>query len=668
MEGLSETIMASVDHFAPEKPWIGRIKSDDCITNKVKNAINKRNQLFQLWVKQPTELNRINYKTSRNRVTRMIRSEKKKANYKKLGVNPTAKTIYKTIKTTQKQQDVMNFPNLNVLNNYFVSIGPKLSSNFDTMTEKCNIPDFEKTMFVHPTNEKEISEILRGLKNKKSSGHDGISNEILKCCSPIIEPFLVKIFNQCIENCIFPDCFKIAKVIPLYKKGDKKDPQNYRPISLLSSLSKIFEKIIHKQMMNFCRTNKLLNPRQYGFRDKMSCTDAIAAITDFIRNAIDKKLTGQVCYIDLQKAFDTLDHKILLNKMEKLGLRGNINHLIGSYLTNRWQYIKANSMSTEKLKLCTGVPQGSVLGPFLFLLYINDLPNVCQNSQMMIFADDTTIINAGKRTDPLIKNDIVAVSKWFKSSKLTINTDKCEAMFFGCGKPDNLNILSNILGNQNSCKYLVVHIDKTLKFREHIDHVVKKLNKFCGLMYRVRHLYPRKCLLMFYNSYAKSVITYGLLLYGTAAKSNLSKIETVQRRILRAIYFKRKSDSLENVLADNKILTVFELFMVEILKELFRQLKSESPRILLQINQNSDPKFQTRWNKRNLYTPTYSRTVTNSKSLTNCLQKAYNWLKNLDLVPSSPWKMSPRQLKQYISKITSLYIVDNKQLLELFYN
>ena len=241
-------------------------------------------------------------------------------------------------------------------------------------------------------------------------------------------------------------------------------------------------------------------------------------------------------------------------------------------------------------------------------------------------------------------------------------------MFFGCGKPDNLNILSKELGNQNSCKYLGVHIDKTLKFREHIDHVVKKLNKFCGLVYRVRHLYPRKCLLMFYNSYAKSVTTYGLLLYGTAAKSNLSKIETVQRRILRAIYFKRKFDSLENVLADNKILTVFELFMVEILKELFRQLKSESPRILLQINQNSDPKFQTRWNKRNLYTPTYSRTVTNSKSLTNCLQKAYNWLKNLDLVPSLPCKLSPRQLKQYISKITSLYIVDNKQLLELFYN
>ena len=133
-----------------------------------------------------------------------------------------------------------------------------------------------------------------------------------------------------------------------------------------------------------------------------------------------------------------------------------------------------------KQKIPTGVPQGSVLGPFLFLLYINDLPNVCESSQMVIFADDTTIINAGKRTDAAIKNDIVTVSKWFESNKVTINTDKCEAMFFGCGKPNNLRILSKELEYKNYCKYLGVHIDKNQGFREHIDHVVKKLNKFCG--------------------------------------------------------------------------------------------------------------------------------------------------------------------------------------------
>ena len=171
----------------------------------------------------------------------MIRSEKKNANFKKLGTNPTAKTIYKTLKSIKKQQDGTNLPDLIVLNNHFISIGPKLSSKFTEITGQCNSPEFEKKTFVHPTNEKETYEILHGMKNKKSSGYDGISNESSNC-SPILEPFLVRIVNQCITKCIFPECFKIAKIIPLYRKGDKTDPHNYRPISLLSSLSKIFEK------------------------------------------------------------------------------------------------------------------------------------------------------------------------------------------------------------------------------------------------------------------------------------------------------------------------------------------------------------------------------------------------------------------------------------------
>ena len=241
-------------------------------------------------------------------------------------------------------------------------------------------------------------------------------------------------------------------------------------------------------------------------------------------------------------------------------------------------------------------------------------------------------------------------------------------MFFGCGKPNNLRILSKKLEYKNSCKYLGVHIDKYLRFRKHIDHVVKKLNKFFCLVYRVRHLYPRKCLLLFYYSFAKSIITYGLLLYGTAYKTNMTRMEAVKRRILRAIFFKKKTDSLESVIADNEVLTVFELFLVEIPKEFFRQLKCKSPRTLLQPNENPNPNYQTSLRRKNMFTPVYTRTVTNEKFLTNCLGKAYNWLLNLDLVPFSPWEKTPRQIKQLITKITVLYIFDNKLLLELFYN
>ena len=155
---------------------------------------------------------------------------------------------------------------------------------------------------------------------KKSYGLDGISNEIFKCCLPVIEPAIAAAFNKCIEERTFPKCLKIAKVIPIFKKGDKRNPENYRPISLLSSISKVFEKLLQLRMIKFCKKNCIISRNQYGIRLNRSCTDAIVSITDFIRTEIDRKSLGQACFIDLQKAFDTLDHNVLLQKMEKMDI------------------------------------------------------------------------------------------------------------------------------------------------------------------------------------------------------------------------------------------------------------------------------------------------------------------------------------------------------------
>ena len=169
-------------------------------------------------------------------------------------------------------------------------------------------------MVLQKTDNLEVMKVIKELKNKKSSGSDDISNEIIKCCSPVVENFLAIAFNKCIEESIFPKCLKIAKVIPIYKKGDRNKPENYRPISLLSSISKIFEKLILRRMMKFCEKNNIITKNQYGFRSRRSCADAIATVTEFMRSEIDSKSTGQASFIDLQKAFDTLDHKILLEK------------------------------------------------------------------------------------------------------------------------------------------------------------------------------------------------------------------------------------------------------------------------------------------------------------------------------------------------------------------
>ena len=180
-------------------------------------------------------------------------------------------------------------------------------------------------------------------------------------------------------------------------------------------------------------------------------------------------------------------------------------------------------------------------GLFLFILYIKNLESSSGNSKVSLFVIDTTTIKAKKKESSKIQRKIDLISDWMTSNKLTINIDKCEIVGFGSGKPPPLNIKDTQIHYRISCKYLGMHVDKWLRFNQHIEFLVKQLNKFCGLIFRIRHMSPRKCLLMFYNSHAKSLINYGTIAYGATAKPNLSKIEMAQRRMVRAIFFKKKS-------------------------------------------------------------------------------------------------------------------------------
>ena len=339
-----------------------------------------------------------------------------------------------------------------------------------------------------------------------------------------------------IEDGIFPDCFKTAKVLPLYKKGGRKDPGNYRPIILFSSLRKSFEKLLHKRMMKFCESNNLLHGAQFGFRSKMSCVHAITTVTEYIRAAIENKQSGQSCFIDLQKAFDTLNHEILLRKMQNYSFRGKILSFIASFLKERRQFVYHNGRTTSQGLITTGVPQGSVLGPFLFLLYINDLPTIIEESQVMIFADDTSLLKSGKKGALLLQPDVERLSNWFTSNKLSINVGKCEIISFGNGVPQEPHILEKPFTYTKSCKYLGLHLNESLRVRKHIDYVVKNLNKFCGLIYRIREQNTRSSLLMFYNSFAKSDISYALLFYGTATKTNLMKVKMLDAEFLEPFF------------------------------------------------------------------------------------------------------------------------------------
>ena len=320
-----------------------------------------------------------------------------------------------------------------------------------------NVPNFEKAMVLAYCDKNEVAQIINALKNKKIVGHDGLSNEMLKHCSPVIEKYLSEAFNMSISKRKFPEFLKLAKVVPFFKKGDKTSPENYRPI--------IFEKRLYNRMVQFFINRKLFASEQFGFRKKRSCVHAISTVTDYIREKIDKKSTDQACFIDLQKAFDTLDHSILLKKLYAYGYRGPIFQILMDYLANRYQYIETVNERTDKLQINTGVPQGSILGPFLFLVYIKDLPSYTGNSsKIAIFADDISIVKAGPRNQCFLQSDLDRINNWFCYNKLSLNISKCEVVNFGIGIPNDLTLNNEKLPKRNSCKYLGVYLDKKTTF------------------------------------------------------------------------------------------------------------------------------------------------------------------------------------------------------------
>lgn len=289
------------------------------------------------------------------------------------------------------------------MNNYFCLIGKNLASDippgrhYKTYLNNRVID----TIFLEPIHEEEVSKEIKGLNNRKSPGHDNISPKILKACEPFIKSTLTSPYNFSIETATYPSNLKIAKVFALYKKKSMYLPENYRPISLLSCIDKIFENLLHKRFMKFINKHKIIILNQFGFLKKHSTISALIDLVDHIRNLIDKGEFALGIYLDLKKAFDTVDHNILLGKLDHYGIRGHTNKFIKSYLSDRHQYTVVNGIKSTSQPIETGVPQGSVLGPLFFLIYINDIINYIEDEKAILFADDTSLIYQDKNLNTL---------------------------------------------------------------------------------------------------------------------------------------------------------------------------------------------------------------------------------------------------------------------------
>ena len=282
---------------------------------------------------------------------------------------------------------------------------------------------------MQPTEPGKIINTINSLNVRKSSGFDQNPLYFVELAGPVIsEPFSVLV-NHSITLGFFPEVLKVAKVIPVYKSGSKHNPTNYRPISLLSCFAKIFEKLLYKRLDYFIRTHSIIAPTQYGFRSGLSTMHAVTDVLTLVYDNIHEKKFSGLIFLDIQKAFDTVDHNILIAKLEHYGIRGIAKKLFESYLQNRQQFVALDDES----KLYTtnwGVPQGSTLGPLLFLIYINDLIN-CTSVTPRLFADDTCLcFNSPNRENlqEIINSDLKIVSDWITANKLRINAQKSSAL------------------------------------------------------------------------------------------------------------------------------------------------------------------------------------------------------------------------------------------------
>ena len=375
---------------------------------------------------------------------------------------------------------------------------------------------------------------------------------------------------------IFPDIYKVAQVIPLFKGGDKEDMNCYRPISLLPALGKLFEKVISTRMVNFFDKNNLFSPQQFGFREKFSTEHAILDIHEKLLKNLNDGLTSCDVFLDLAKAFDSVSHDILLSKLEKYGIRGNVLSLFKSYLCSRTQFVKIDSSASELINILFGVPQGSILGPLLFLIYINDLPDAT-NFFIRLFADDTFLCAQNKNIMALeseVNTELLKVYNWLASNKLTLNISKSKFMIITNKKNIpvfEVKVNNDCLDKCDSYKYLGVYIDKDLSWKPHIDYICKKISKACGALSKLRHCVGIATLRTVYYALVHSYLRYGILAWGNASLPVLCSLNTLNNKVLRIMTFAPLGRLDTSIIYDHlNVLTIEKLFCLESAKFIYK--------------------------------------------------------------------------------------------------
>ena len=482
-------------------------------------------------------------------------------------------------------------------NKFFANIGSKLASTINTQNKKPFNHYLKKNILSSFTFElyeiEDTDKLIKSLKTKDSFGPDGVSTKLVKAIAPGILLPLTIILNQSLLTGIFPDSLKIAKVIPLYKKEDRELPDNYRPVSLLNAMSKIFERAAYNQLYKYFQDNKLFYKHQYGFRTQHSTEMASIELIDQIFHDLDKKKNPIAIYMDLSKAFDTLDHKILLSKLQYYGIHGMALNWFSNYLSNRKQYVEVNGYKSSLLPLNTGVPQGSILGPLLFLIYMNDIPNSSDLFNFLLFADDTslkTFINSKlpnfsiNATSNTINTEIQKVHDWLAVNKLSLNVKKTKFMVFYTSNKDISQIIPSLMiGGKpiervKNFDFLGLTINEKMSWKSHVNKISNKVSKYVGVLNRLKRYLPGHILKIIYVSLIQSNLNYSLMNWGF----NCGRLKKIQKKAIRIVCGSKYLGHSTPLMKKIGILRLEDMFKLNMLKWYFKYTKKQLPEYFLE--------------------------------------------------------------------------------------
>ena len=576
------------------KPWI---------TPGILASINNRCRLFKIKEKYPCEENITKYRQYRNILNGLIRDAKKAYIQNELEINKNnPKKMWDTLLSYSRGKKQGNcFPDsflsedgdsidshLDVadkFNKFFSSIGADLQQNIPHCTESplTSVQHSTETINnINPTSPDELEKLIKEMKNV-GGGVDGINSKIFKASYKVILVKLVHFINICLLRGVFPSQLKVAVIKPIYKSGGNKHFSNYRPISILPYISKILEKVIYLRLVTHFENCNVISANQFGFRKHLSTYMPLLLLQDKITKAFEKNNLICGIYLDLKKAFDTVDHEILTLKLQAYGITDTALTIIKSYLSNRFQCVEYLTTRSPLCPINIGVPQGSILGPLLFIIYINDLPNICSHSSCLLYADDTALFFESETQTDLqskIELDLPAICKWFQINKLTLNATKTYCQLYNNSK-SNVNISVELNGTHidfvNTVKYLGMYVDVDMKWKSHINHISKIVSRNIGIMNRSKFFLDQKHLFLLYNALVLPYLNYCCLIWGLSSDTLLKPLEILQKKAVRIIDNQQPRSHSLPIFRRLNILKVQDIARQQIIVVLFRTLFESVP-------------------------------------------------------------------------------------------